>query len=210
MPEFTRRSILRGAGGVLGVGGLSGCLIGGRLRRYQVSNDPAPDGLPASVMAEAVRTPTNEWPLILRIEFESTADEPRNFSAEPPGGFPVGRVTAVNRAARGTTSTPSSPERLILAEPDAGALEDGCWRTAGTNDALGDPSGPDSVQLAPGESIGVERAVVNYQSNTACYPVGAYRFSVSFRSTSLGNPTSDGPSHPWGFTLNITGLRPDR
>lgn len=205
MQALTRRSLLRGVVGAIGTWGLSGCLIGGRFRRYRVSNDSVPDGLPATVNAEAVRTPTNEWPLGLVIRFESTADEPRTFTVEPPGAFPIGRATAENRP----TQIGSDPQRLVLAGPGAGTLRDECWTAVHADGASSTPADPDRVRLAPGESVRVERAVLNHPANSACYPVGVYRFSVSFRSAPVEAPAREVPSLPWGFTLEIGGLRPD-
>lgn len=210
MTSLNRRSVLRGAVGALGLGGLSGCLTGGRFRRYRVSNDAVPDALPAAVSADAVATPTNERPLVLEVSFESTASEAKTFSIEPPGAFPVGRITAGNEApSTRRATTGSGVQRVVLAAVDAGTFEDACWMAAEADGASSEAAGSHSVRLDPGETVTAERAVLNHAANTACYPIGVYRFGVTFRSAPADAPDEDGAPVQWGFALEISDLRPD-
>lgn len=210
MGRLTRRSVLRGAAGLLGIVGLGGCVTGGRLRRYRVTNDAIPDALPATVTVEAFATPTRDRPLLLRVGFESTADEPTEFAIEPPGGFPFGRTTAENGApsTRGPT-TRTDPQHIVLADADAGSFLDGCWTATGSGDSMDDDAGDEHVRLSPGGSVEVERAVLNHEANQVCYPIGIYRFPVTFRFRRVAASGDDWSSVPWGFSLEISDLRPD-
>ena len=218
MSSFDRRTLLHGTACVLSVGMLGGCLTGGRLRRYRVSNDPVPDDLPATVAAEAIATPTSERPLLLEISFESTASEPRTFAVEPPGSFPIGRTVAANQAPSTVgPTTRSGPARLVLADAGAGTYEEQCWLATGTDGpATGTASsspgsaGTDRVRLTPGESVTVRRVVLNHVANVVCYPTGEYRFAVTFRSAPAGESPEDAESIRWGFDLEVSNLRPDR
>lgn len=212
MPAPTRRSVLRGLAGAAGLGAVAGCITGGRLRRYRVLVDDVPAALPATVAVRAVETPTRKWPLTLEVEFASTADEPTTFAVDAPGAFPFGRTVARNRApsTRGP-ETPSGPQRVVLADAGGGTFDEGCWTAApmpsATGEPPGDDAGPHRVRLSPGESVTVERAVLNHEGNTVCYPIGRYRFPVAYRWE--GSSNGSGDAVPWGFVLEISDLRPD-
>lgn len=212
MRPLTRRGLLRTIAGTVGVSALGGCITGGRLRRYRVINDAIPDALPATLSATAVATPTEERPLVIEISFESTAGEPTTFAIDPPGTFPFGRTTVENRAPlpteiEGVSATPhAGPRRVTLSDTDAGVLVDQCWTA--TDDSNATTEGDHRVRLAPGESVSVERAVLNYAENPTCYPIGVYRFTEAFRFKSSNAP-ENGSAVKWGFSLEISDLRPD-
>lgn len=210
MPAPTRRSVLRGLAGAAGLGAIAGCVTGGRLRRYRVLNDDVPAALPATVSVQPVKTPTRKWPLILEVEFTSTAEEPTTFAVDTPGRFPIGRTVARNRAptTRGP-GTPSGTQRVVLAHAEAGTLDEGCWTATPSTDAGGGGSGADSVRLAPGESVTAERAVLNAEGNETCYPIGRYRFPVEYRWGNSATVAADGTAASWGFALEISDLRPE-
>lgn len=200
--------MLLAAVGALGLASLGGCVTGGRLRRYRVTNDAVPDALPATVSAEAVATPTSDRPLLLRIGFESTAAEPMAFAIEPPGPFPFGRTTARNRAPSTVgPNTQSTPQHVVLANAEAGSFVDRCWTATGPGAAT-DDGAAERVQLSPGGSVEAERAVLNHEANRVCYPIGVYRFPVTFRFRPVAS-TGGWATAPWGFSLEISDLRPD-
>lgn len=201
--------MLRGAAAAMGVGALAGCVTGGRLNRYRIRNDPVPDALPATVSAEAVATPSQERPLLLEIEFASTASEPTEFAVEPPGPFPLGRTTAKGRApSTRSPATGTETRQVVLDTPGTGTFVEGCWTATDPGGSSDGTTGSDRVRLDPGESITVERVVLNHPSNGICYPIADYRFSAAFRSVAVSaQERGDGPSVPWGFSLEITDLR---
>lgn len=198
--------------GTVCVSTLGGCLTGGRLRRYRVTNDDSPVAFPATVSATVVDTPTREWPLVLEISFKSTASEATTFAIEPPGAFPFGRMTVENQAPpptdpEGISTTPlQGPRRVTIADPDAGALIDQCWNA--TDDGSEKDEADHRLRLAPGESVSVERAVLNDAGNATCYPIGVYRFTQAYQF-GTSDRSGTGSTANWGFSLEISDLRPE-
>lgn len=214
MQPCSRRSMLCGAGALLVVSSFAGCLVGGRLRRYRVTNaDPVGD-LPATVSAEAVATPTMEQPLLIEITFTSTADEPLDFAIDSPGSFPFGTVTVMNLAPQPRTDavTASGPQRVVLAPRDAGEIRDGCW-SATASSASGEDGATERseslVRLGPGEAVSVRRSVLNDPANAVCYPIGRYRFDETYWVGEDASSRGDSGGIRWGFDLEISDLQPD-
>lgn len=214
MQPCSRRSMLCGAGALLLGSSLAGCATGGRLRRYRVTNADSVDGLPATVSADAVATPTMERPLLIEITFASTADEPMDFAIEPPGSFPFGTATAVNRVPQPRTDagTTVGLQRIVLAPRGAGEIRDGCW-FATSPSSSGDDGGADPgeslVRLAPGEDVTVRRSVLNHEGNAVCYPIGRYRFHETYWAGEGAPSRYESAGTRWGFDLEISDLRPD-
>lgn len=204
----SRREFLGGAAAVVGVGGLSGCVTGGRLRRYRVVNEPVPAGLDASVAAEAVAGPTRNAPLRVRISFTATADRRTAYSIGSAGEFPFGEVTATGRRGDTDTGSTGASERnrmIVVPVDEPSAFVDQCWRRR-PGSTQTDADGGALVRLEPEESITVERAIVNHPDNPACYPFGRYAFSDSFWVGSAAHDRAPADAIDWGFTLQINDL----
>lgn len=206
MGARSRRDFL-GAAAVVGVGGLSGCLTGGRLRRYRVVNEPVPSGLHASVAAEALAGPTRNVPLRIRITFTATADQRTAYSIGSAGEFPFGEVTATGRRGDSDTGSTGSSERnrmIVVPVDGRSAFVETCWRR---RPGSADPDDDGALaRLDPDESITVERAIVNHPANSACYPFGRYAFSDSFWVGSAAHDRAPADAIDWGFTLQINDL----
>ena len=210
MRAVSRRTLLRVGGVALGAAGLSGCVGGGRLRRYRIGADPVPRGLPAAIEAAATVPPSRQHPLVVEIAFTSTAASTRTFAVRPTSPFPFGSGTATNRSSSaGPSPRPgASPRRLVVAPRDSrGELIEECWRdtddTSGTN-----PTDPAAsvVELDPGESVSAEVVVINHPDNDGCYPFGSYHFAEPFWSGEAVEARDGDSARSWGFTLDIVGL----
>lgn len=208
MGGLSRREVLGSGLALAGAGCLSGCLTGGRLRRYRVVNDPAPTGFGATVSAAALAGPTTNAPLRLRITFTAATDRPTAFALRPDRPFPFGEATATGVRREGDTGATGAAgtNRLVLVPTgDRSTFADRCWRLQSAAGAT--PTGGDAVvHLDPDESVTAERTVVNHPDNPTCYPFGRYAFEETFWAGPDAENRADTDAVRWGFTLEVNDM----
>ncbi|QCC50105.1 hypothetical protein [Halapricum salinum] len=172
------------------VGGLAlaGCVSrpeGQSTTTTQTASGQHPFQFQASVVAAE---PTVSRPPVIDLAVTNT-DDTTHVLTTPNDDFPFP-----------TPQARADGSALVLDSTPPPRREDDCWRTIPT--VLPAIAGH---RFEPRETVSKEYAVLNHDSNTACWPNDSYEFSQEYALDPDDETTFDGDtSFTWGFTVVVT------